>query len=54
MTRHRLGVLGAGVMGTAIATLGIGMGIPVVLVDVDDEKLAKARSRSPTSGGWPS
>jgi len=45
VTRHRLGVLGAGVMGTAIATLGIGMGIPVVLVDVDDEKLATAREQ---------
>lgn len=40
---HRIGVLGAGVMGTAIATLAIGHGVPVVLVDVDEETLAKAR-----------
>ncbi|MCP2242608.1 3-hydroxyacyl-CoA dehydrogenase family protein [Lentzea aerocolonigenes] len=40
---HRIGVLGAGVMGAAIATLAIGHGVPVVLVDVDDETLAKAR-----------
>jgi methoxymalonate biosynthesis protein len=42
-TTHRVGVLGAGVMGTSIATLAIGHGVPVVLVDVDDAKLAKAR-----------
>lgn len=40
---HRIGVLGAGVMGAAIATLAVGHGVPVVLVDVDDETLAKAR-----------
>ena len=40
---HRIGVLGAGVMGAAIATLAIGHGVPVVLVDVDDDTLAKAR-----------
>lgn len=39
----KIGVLGAGVMGAAIATLAIGHGVPVVLVDVDDETLAKAR-----------
>ncbi|NKE57049.1 3-hydroxyacyl-CoA dehydrogenase family protein [Lentzea sp. PSKA42] len=40
---HRIGVLGAGVMGAAIATLAIGHGVPVVLVDVDEDTLAKAR-----------
>lgn len=40
---HRLGVVGAGVMGTAIATLAIGRGLPVVLLDVDEPKLARAR-----------
>lgn len=39
----KIGVLGAGVMGAAIATLAIGHGVPVVLVDVDDDTLAKAR-----------
>ncbi|GAA1012174.1 3-hydroxybutyryl-CoA dehydrogenase [Acrocarpospora pleiomorpha] len=41
----RLGVLGAGVMGTGIATLAIGHGIPVVLVDVAEDRLATARRR---------
>jgi methoxymalonate biosynthesis protein len=40
---HRLAVVGAGVMGTNIATLAIGHGIPVVLIDVGDPVLAKAR-----------
>jgi methoxymalonate biosynthesis protein len=42
MTGHRLAVLGAGVMGVGIATLAVGHGVPVVLVDVDDGKLAGA------------
>ena len=42
---HRLGVLGAGVMGTGIAVLATGRGLPVVLVDIDDETLAAARRR---------
>lgn len=41
---HRLGVLGAGVMGTAIATLAIGRGVPVVLLDVDESTLEQART----------
>ncbi|MEU8207189.1 3-hydroxyacyl-CoA dehydrogenase family protein [Streptosporangium sp. NPDC049046] len=41
----RLGVLGAGVMGTGIAVVAIGHGIPVVLVDVSEDKLADARHR---------
>ncbi|MBB4689246.1 3-hydroxyacyl-CoA dehydrogenase family protein [Amycolatopsis jiangsuensis] len=42
-TEHRLAVIGAGVMGTNITALATGHGVPVVLVDVDDEKLAAAR-----------
>jgi methoxymalonate biosynthesis protein len=41
---HRLAVLGAGVMGTGIATLAVGRGLPVVLVDVDEATLARART----------
>ncbi|MFI1972716.1 3-hydroxyacyl-CoA dehydrogenase [Streptomyces cinnamoneus] len=42
-TAHRLTVLGAGVMGTNIATTTIGHGVPVVLVDIDPGSLEKAR-----------
>lgn len=38
-----LAVLGAGVMGCGITTLALGFGLPVVLVDVDEDKLASAR-----------
>ena len=40
-----LAVLGAGVMGTGIAALATGSGLPVVLVDVDEAVLAGARVR---------
>ncbi len=40
----RLAVLGAGVMGTGIAALATGSGIPVLLVDVDAQRLAAARA----------
>jgi methoxymalonate biosynthesis protein len=40
---HRLAIVGAGVMGTNIAALAIGHGVPVVLVDVSDTVLARAR-----------
>lgn len=40
---HRLGVLGAGVMGTGLATLAVGHRIPVVLVDIDERALDRAR-----------
>lgn len=40
----RLAVFGAGVMGIGIATLAIGRGVPVVLVDVDQERLDSARA----------
>ena len=42
---HRLMILGAGVMGVGIATLGIGSGLPVTLVDVDPAKLDEARRK---------
>ncbi|SEG91815.1 methoxymalonate biosynthesis protein [Actinacidiphila yanglinensis] len=42
---RRLAVFGAGVMGIGITTLAIGRGIPVVLVDVDQERLGTARQR---------
>lgn len=38
----RIAVLGAGVMGTGIATLAVGRGVPVVLVDVDQDTLDRA------------
>jgi methoxymalonate biosynthesis protein len=40
---HRLAIVGAGVMGTNITTLAVGHGVPVTLVDVSDEVLARAR-----------
>lgn len=40
---HRLAVVGAGVMGTNIAALAIGHGVPVVLVDVDETVLSTAK-----------
>src|SRR5215467_15475318 len=42
-TDHRLAVVGAGVMGTNIAALALGHGVPVVLVDVDEAVLSRAR-----------
>jgi methoxymalonate biosynthesis protein len=41
---HRLAIVGAGVMGTNIATLATGHGVPVVLVDVADAVLSRART----------
>lgn len=38
-------ILGAGVMGAGIATLAVGHGVPVTLVDVDQEKLKAAGAR---------
>ncbi|WP_424186822.1 3-hydroxyacyl-CoA dehydrogenase family protein [Actinokineospora sp. G85] len=40
----RVAILGAGVMGTGIATLAVGSGLPVVLVDLDEERLGRARA----------
>src|ERR1700760_3709826 len=40
---HRIAVIGGGVMGTNIAALAVGHGVPVVLVDVDDAALEQAR-----------
>lgn len=42
---HRLAIVGAGVMGTGIATLALGHGLPVTLVDVDEATLETARGR---------
>ena len=42
-TDHRLAIVGAGVMGTNIATLALGHGVPVVLVDMDEVVLSRAR-----------
>lgn len=39
-----IAVIGAGVMGTGIATLAVGRGHPVALVDVAEEKLDRARA----------
>ncbi|MFR9725758.1 3-hydroxyacyl-CoA dehydrogenase family protein [Streptomyces sp. MS19] len=44
---HRLAVVGAGVMGTGIATLAVGHGLPVVLVDVSRDALDKAAAAVP-------
>jgi methoxymalonate biosynthesis protein len=41
--RQHLGIIGGGVMGTGIATLAIGWGRPVTLVEVDDLALDRAR-----------
>lgn len=41
---HRLLVLGAGVMGTSITAMALGHGVPVVLVDVDENALGRARA----------
>jgi methoxymalonate biosynthesis protein len=40
---HRVAILGGGVMGTNIATLTLGHGIPVILIDVNQTVLAQAR-----------
>lgn len=40
--QHRLAILGAGVMGTAIATLAAGRGLPVTLVDTEPDKAERA------------
>jgi methoxymalonate biosynthesis protein len=42
---HQLMILGAGVMGVGIATLGIGFGLPVTLVDLDEARLDAARRK---------
>jgi methoxymalonate biosynthesis protein len=41
---HRLAIVGGGVMGTNIATLALGHGASVVLVDVSDALLDQART----------
>jgi methoxymalonate biosynthesis protein len=44
MSNPDVAVVGAGVMGTGISTLAVGHGLSVVLVDVDDAVLARART----------
>ncbi|KWT56609.1 3-hydroxyacyl-CoA dehydrogenase [Streptomyces albus subsp. albus] len=39
----QLAIVGAGVMGTALATLAVGRGLPVLLTDVSKEQLERAR-----------
>lgn len=41
---YQLGILGAGVMGSGIAALAVGHGVPVVLMDTDPEALARAEA----------
>ncbi|MET8689249.1 3-hydroxyacyl-CoA dehydrogenase family protein [Streptomyces sp. NPDC004732] len=43
-TPHRIAVLGAGVMGTGIAALAVGHGVPVLLVDTDVQQLDRAKT----------
>jgi methoxymalonate biosynthesis protein len=43
ITGHRLAIIGGGVMGTNISTLALGHGVPVVLVELDEDLLGKAR-----------
>jgi methoxymalonate biosynthesis protein len=47
MTSPHVTVLGAGVMGTAIAALAVGHGLRVTLTDVDESKLDVARTEVP-------
>jgi len=47
MTSPHVTVLGAGVMGTAIAALAVGHGLSVTLTDVDESKLDAARTEVP-------
>ncbi len=42
MMTNGIAVIGAGVMGVGIAALAVAHGLPVTLVDIDDDKLAKA------------
>ncbi|KUN90914.1 3-hydroxyacyl-CoA dehydrogenase family protein [Streptomyces caeruleatus] len=41
---YQLGILGAGVMGSGIAALAVGHGVPVVLMDTDPQALERARA----------
>ncbi|MFI6743574.1 3-hydroxyacyl-CoA dehydrogenase family protein [Nonomuraea sp. NPDC050451] len=43
--RRTVAVIGAGVMGTGIATLLSGYGLPVILVDADPQALARATAQ---------
>ena len=41
---HTIGVVGAGIMGTGIAQVCVLAGRPVVMIDVDLERVGRARS----------
>ncbi|WP_229070429.1 3-hydroxyacyl-CoA dehydrogenase family protein [Actinoplanes sp. DH11] len=41
---HHVAVLGAGVMGTGIAAMAVGHGVAVSLIDIDGDKLDRARA----------
>jgi methoxymalonate biosynthesis protein len=43
VTQDRAAVLGGGVMGSAITAMALGHGIPVLLVDLDEETLERTR-----------
>jgi methoxymalonate biosynthesis protein len=42
-TSRKLAIVGAGVMGAGIATLAVGHGVPVLLLDIHEERLRQAR-----------
>ena len=42
-TSGRLAIVGAGVMGVGIATLAVGHGVPVLLLDIHEERLRQAQ-----------
>jgi methoxymalonate biosynthesis protein len=43
--KHTVAIVGAGTMGSGIATLALGHGVPVLLADVDEETLDRAEAR---------
>jgi methoxymalonate biosynthesis protein len=44
---HRLAIVGAGTMGTGIATLAVAHGVPTMLLDIDEARLARAAAEVP-------
>src|SRR5690349_10558942 len=43
MDIHRIGVIGAGTMGSGIAQVAVLAGVPVALLDVDEARVARGR-----------
>lgn len=43
---HRIGVVGSGLMGSGIATAGARSGLPTVMIDTDDDRLAAGMARA--------